>query len=66
MLKAKLYAIACARFILWLFFSVLYVPMFLLYVVLQVAEWYIGEYERFRQESTHLLTQADEQLKRKG
>ena len=64
-MKSKLYAIACARFMLWLFFSALYVPMFLLYVVLQVAEWYIGEYERFRQESTAFLAQADEQLKRK-
>ena len=65
MLKAKLYAIACARFLLWLLFSVLYVPAFVGYVALQVCEWFISFYEAFKAETNALLASFDEQLKQK-
>lgn len=62
--KAKLYAIACARFVLWLFFSVLYPVFFLIYVCGQIGEWFITEYERFKLETAQFNQAAHEQTKK--
>ena len=64
-MQAKIYAIVTARFLLWLFFAVLYVPFFAGYIVLQICEWFVSFYEGYRVETTAMLKQYNELLKKK-
>lgn len=62
MLKAKLYAIAIARALLLLFFSVLFPVFFAGYIVLMVCEWFMGFYASFAAETKVMLADFDKQL----
>jgi hypothetical protein len=65
MLKPKLYAIACARALLLLFFSVLFPVFFAGYIVLMVCEWFTGFYWQFVAETKAQWLEFDNLLNEK-